>query len=168
MLKKCADILISLLTSIYKAIIALDTYYKPWNKFFMIVLRKLGKPNYKTPKAYRPIALIPTMARLLISIIAKQLSNIVEQHQLLPKNHFSGHPGHSTTDTIHYLFNKIHKAWNENKVASILFLDIEGTFPNAINTQLIHNMKKRQIPSSIIKFVQHLLANRKTRLIFDD
>ena len=29
-------------------------------------------------------------------------------------------------------------------------------------------MKKRQIPSSIIKFVQHLLANRKTRLIFDD
>ena len=70
-LKKCANILISSLTSIYKAIIALDTYYKPWNEFSTIVLRKPGKPNYETPKAYRPIALIPTMAKLLTSIIAK-------------------------------------------------------------------------------------------------
>ena len=133
-LKECADLIITPLTNIFKAIINLDTYYDPWKEFTTLVLRKPGKPNYETPKAYRPIALIPTMAKLLTPIIAEQLSNLVEQHQILPKNHFSGRPGRSTTDPIQYLISKIHKAWNQNKVISILFLDVEGAFPNTVTT----------------------------------
>ena len=77
-LKECADLIITPLTNIFKAIIDLDTYYNPWKEFTTIVLRKPGKPNYETPKAYRPIALIPTMAKLLTAIVAEQLSNLVE------------------------------------------------------------------------------------------
>ena len=51
---------------------------------------------------------------------------------------------------------------------SILFLNIEGTFPNAVTTQLINNMKKCRIPTSIIKFVQNLLTNRRTHIKFDN
>ena len=167
-LKECADLIITPLTNIFKAIINLDTYYDPWKEFTTIVLRKPGKPNYETPKAYRPIVLIPTMAKLLTAIRAEQLSNLVERHQILPKNHFGGRPGRSTTDAIQYLISKIHKAWNQNKVISILFLNVEGVFPNAVTTQLINNMKKRRIPMSIIKFIQNLLTNRRTCIKFDD
>ena len=99
------------------------------------------------------------MAKLLI---AANLSDIAEQHLLLPKNHFGGRPGRSTVDTIHYLTNKVHQAWQNNKVTSILFLDVEGAFPNAVTTRLIHNLKKRRIPTAIINFVKLLLYNRKT------
>ena len=108
------------------------------------------------------------MAKLLTAIIAKQLSYIVECHQILPRNHFGGRPGRSTTDAIHYLTNKIHKAWNKDKSVSILFLDVEGTFPNAVTDRLIHNLKRRRIPTAIINFIKQLLSNRKTRLCFDD
>ena len=38
-------------------------FYEPWQEFTIIVLRKLDKPNYEVPKAYRPVALISTMAK---------------------------------------------------------------------------------------------------------
>ena len=134
----------------------------------MIVLRKPGKPSYKTLKAYRPIALISTMAKLLTSIIAESLSQIVEQHQILPKTHFGGRPGRSMTNTVHYLVHKITTAWRENKVVSVLYLDVKGAFPNAVPERLIRNLKKRQIPALIVNFVKLLLSNRKTKLKFDD
>ena len=56
----------------------------------MVVIRKPGKPDYGIPKAYHPIALLCTMAKLLISIVAADISNMVEREELLPGNHFGG------------------------------------------------------------------------------
>ena len=167
-LQKCVDILDERLTRIFRATLDLNTYYDPWREFTTIVLRKPGKPNYETPKAYRPIALISTMAKVLTSIIAENLSQLVEQHHLLPKTHFGGRPGRSTVDAVQYLVHKICTAWRSNKVVSVLFLDVEGAFPNAVTARLIHNLKRRRVPTVIVKFVNQLLANRKTRLKFDD
>ena len=120
-LKECVELLTTPLTNIFNAIIQLNTYYDPWREFTTIVLIKLSKPSYNSPKAYCPIALISTTAKLLMALIADNLSTITEHHQLLPTNHFSGQPRHSTSDAIQYLTQKIHKAWNNNKFASVLF-----------------------------------------------
>ena len=53
-------------------------------------------------------------------------------------------------------------------MASVLFLDVEGAFPNAVTDRLLHNMKKRRIPAIQVRFVACLLTNRKTRIKFDD
>ena len=166
-LKECSDLLTPSLTVIFNAILDLNTYYNPWNKLITIVIRKPGKPNYKAPKAYRPIALISTLAKLLTAIVAENFSNITETFKLLPNNHFSNCPGHSTADAIHYLTNKILHTWHTNKVASILFLDVEGAFPNTVTSRLLHNLKKRRTPCSIVNFVEQL-NNRKTRLKFNN
>ena len=63
---------------------------QPWREFIMVVLRKPGKPSYEVPKAYRPIALISTMAKVLTLIVAENLSQLVERHRLLPRTHFGG------------------------------------------------------------------------------
>ena len=167
-LQRCADILLGRLTTIYRAILNLNTYYDPWREFTTVVLRKPGKPSYEVPKAYRPIALISTMAKVLTSVVAENLSRIVEQHRLLPKTHFGGRPGRTTVDAIHYLVHKICTAWRAEKVVSVLFLDVEGAFPNAVTARLLHNLRRRRIPTAIVNFVEQLLMNRKTRLKFDD
>ena len=167
-LQKCTDIITGRLTTIFRAIIELDTYYDPWREFTTVVLRKPNKPSYETPKAYRPIALISTSAKVLTSIIAENLSQIIEQNHLLPRTHFGGRPGRSTADAVHYLVHKVCEAWRADKVISVLFLDVEGAFPNAVTKKLIHNLKKRRIPTSIVRFITQLLHNRRTRLRFDD
>lgn len=167
-LQKSFEIIADRLLLIYRAILELDEFYDPWREFTTIVLRKPDKPNYEIPKAYRPIALISTMAKVLTALIATNISNLVEQHQLLPKTHFGGRPGRTTTDAIHFIVDKIKQAWVNNKVASILFLDVEGAFPNAVTKTLIHNLRKRRIPEAYVKFIAILLTDRRTKIKFDD
>ena len=167
-LQKCAPLIQERLLRIYQAILDLEIYYKPWKDFTTVVLRKPGKPSYVIPKVYRPIALLSTMAKILTSIVAENISRLVESHRLLPKTHFGGRPGRTTTDAIHYLVHKIKTAWREEKVVSVLFLDVEGAFPNAVTSRLIHNLKKRGIPKSMVTFVERMLTNRRTKIKFDD
>ncbi|OJA13662.1 hypothetical protein AZE42_13373 [Rhizopogon vesiculosus] len=154
--KSCAVLLVPYLTPLFNVVLTLRTYYEPWRSFMTVVLRKPGKASYATPKSYRPIALLNTTCKLLTSIIAEQLTHILEHHQLLPNTHFSGRPETTIKD-----------AWRSHKVVSVLFLDIEGAFPNAVTNRLIHNMRMRRIPTSIIDFTERLLTNRKTQLRFD-
>ena len=70
--------------------------------------------------------------------------------------------------TLHYLVHKIKHTWANNQVASVLFLNVEGAFPNAVTNRLIHNLRKRRIPEIYITFITALLTNRRTRLKFDD
>jgi hypothetical protein len=167
-LQKCFDLIADHLLYIYQAILTLERFYDPWREFTTIVLKKPDKPNYEVPKAYRPIALISTMAKVLTAIVAENISQLAEQHHLLPKTHFGGRPGRTTTDAIHYLVHKIKQAWANDQVASVLFLDVEGAFPNAVTDRLIHNLRKRSIPKVYIKFIEQLLTNRRTKIKFDD
>ena len=104
-LQQSADILVPILLRIYEAILQLEEYPKQWHIFTTVVLRKPGKPAYDVPKAYRPIALLNTMGKVLTAIIAEEISNVVEKEGMLPVNHFSGRPGHTTTDAIHLLIH---------------------------------------------------------------
>ena len=128
-----------------------------------------GKPRYDTPKSYCPIALLNTTAKLLSVIVAEQLTFIGEKYEgVLPPTHFGGHPGRTTTDSMHLLVQKVKHAWQQKQVASVLFLDIEGAFPNAVTERLLHNMWKRGVPVKYIAFVKNLLRDRRTILHFDD
>ena len=167
-LQRCLDLLIDYLLHIYRAILKLGTYYDPWREFTTVVLRKPGKSNYELPKAHQPIALLSTVAKVLTGLVAEDVSRLVELHQLLPKTHFGGRPGRTTTDAIHFLAQSIKGAWQKGEVASILFLDVEGAFPDAVTNRLIHNLKRRRIPAVYVTFIKQLLTGRRTRLKFDD
>ena len=167
-LMKCADLLVDRLYHIYSAIYSKRMYYAPWKAFNTIVLHKPGKPNYEVPKAYRPIALINTLWKVLTAILAEQLTFFAEKYQLLPNHHFGGRPGHTTTDAMHLLTHRIKSAWRKGQVAAVLFLDIEGAFPNAVLSKLEHNLKKRRVPKKLINFATGMLEGHVTMLKFDD
>ena len=167
-LTKCADLIESRLWYIFKATMEKGWYYAPWKCSTTIVLRKPGKPRYDIPKAYRPIALLNTMGKVLTALAAEQLTYYTEKYALLPPLHFGGRPARTTNDALHYLVYKIKDAWRKKQVTSVLFLDIEGAFPNAVNDKLIANLTKRRVPTTLVNFVSNMLKERKTRLKFDD
>ena len=166
-LTRCADVIVDRLFYIFQAMLEKGIMYKPWKEFTTVVLRKPGKSSYSTPKSYRPIALLNTMWKVITAIIANHITYYTEKHHLLPANHFGGRPGRTTSDAIHLLSNKVKASWRKQEVASVLFLDIEGAFPNANPTRLVHNLRKRCLPGKYAKFVRNMLAGRSTVLKFD-
>lgn len=69
-------------------------------------------------------------------------------------------------DAVQALVHKIKGAWIGGKVTSMLFLDIEGTFPNMDNASLVKNLIKRRIPKDIFTFIANMLKDRATVLKF--
>jgi ribonuclease HI len=167
-LMRSSDLLVDRLYIIYKAMAERNLHYSPWKTFTTIVLRKPGKPRYDVPKAYRPIALLNTMWKVLAAVVADQLSYLTEKYQLIPSHHFGGRPGRTTTDAVQLVTHKIKNAWRQGNVVSILFLDVEGAFPNAVPARLVHNLRKRCVPRRHTDFVAGMLEGRTTYLKFDD
>ena len=167
-LKKSCELITDHLYYIFRAIFELDAYPDEWRESTTVVLRKPGKPSYEEPKAYRPIALLNTLGKLFSSLVADDLSHYCETREVLPKNQFGGRPTRSTSDSMLLLTHTIKEKWRQKKVASVLFLDVQGAFPNVVKEVLIHNMRLRAIPVKYIRLVELMLSGRKTRLSFDD
>jgi Reverse transcriptase (RNA-dependent DNA polymerase) len=94
-----------------------------------------------------------------MAVVAAQLTHVAEKHNLLPANHFGGRPGCTTTDAMHLLASTIKASWQAGKVTSVLFLDIEGVFPNVVPSRLMHNLHKRKVPDRIAKFICNMLKD---------
>ena len=49
-----------------------------------MILKKLNKPDYSESKAYRPIALLDILDKVLETVILKRLVGLAESYSLLP------------------------------------------------------------------------------------
>jgi ribonuclease HI len=132
-----------------------------------LVLRKPTKPDYTKPNAYRPIALECTIGKVLESIMAETISYLTEEYDLLPANHFGGRPCRSTEDAMTVLSENIYDTWGQKKVFSLVLMDVAGAFNNVHHTRLIHNLRKRRIPTNITRWIASFLQNRSTRICFN-
>src|SRR6266481_5996954 len=85
----------------------------------------------------------------------------------MPPKCFGGLPGCTTTDSLLYLVNNIKNAWRRKHVATIVFLDIAGAFPNTVTSRLLLNMRKLAYPTELIGFFEVVLADHRTQLAFN-
>lgn len=164
----CQDELIPFLGPIYRATFDLSYYPDDWKISNTVVLRTPGKPDYTDANAYRPIALLNCIAKILSACVAAILVHETETRALLPNGHILGRPGRTTTDSLHLINTTIKNEWRKGNVSTTLFLDVKAAFPNANPDVLIHNMRKRGIPLILTGWLRRRLNDRKTNLIFDD
>ncbi len=129
-----------------------------------VALRKPGKDDYTQPKSYRPIALLNTLGKALEAIVADRLAYLADTYGLLPSRHTGGRKLASTDHAIHFLLQQIHHAWSEDKVASLLLLDVSGAYDNVSRERLLHNLRKRRVSPKIVGWVASFLSDRSTTL----
>ncbi|KAG8684497.1 hypothetical protein FRC09_015351, partial [Ceratobasidium sp. 395] len=163
-----ADILAPRLLVIFRISLKKGLYPTTWRHSRTIVLRKPGKPDYSVAKAYRPIALLNVVGKILSSCVAKRLNSLASRHNWIPPHHFGGKAGHTTTDALHLLVKKIKDAWARKQVASALFLDVKGAFPHADPDRLAKNMRLLGVPRAYVRWTLAKLEDRTTCLAFDD
>ena len=147
----------------------MDIGYFPsvFKKTLTIILRKSNKPDYTKPDAYRPIALENTIGKVLESITTELLSYLIETHELVPANHFGARPQRTTEDAMMVLTENIYRAWKQQEIFTVVFMDVAGAFNNVHHKRLTHNMKMRCILSHLVKLVESFLTERTTQIRFN-
>jgi ribonuclease HI len=162
------ELLVPHLLPIFRASLRLGIYPTSWKCSRTVVLRKPGKPDYSAAKAYRPIALLNVISKVLSSCVAKRLTSLADEFGWLPDHHFGGRKGCNTTDALHLLVKTVKDAWARGKVASALFLDVKGAFPHAHPDRLAANMEELGVPEIYINWMRAKFDGRTTCLAFDD
>jgi hypothetical protein len=134
-----------------------------------VVLRKPGKDNYTTPKAYRPIALLNTIGKVMGAIIARRLSYLVEEFHVIPRLHIGGRKLRSVEHALHTVMERVFEAWNtgQGQVLSLLLLDVSGAFDNVSHVRLLHNLRKRRDDERVVRWIASFLSDRRTRIAID-
>ena len=131
-----------------------------------ITLKKPGKADYTTANAYRPIALLNTLGKMLESIIGAKICFLAEHHRLLPEAQMGARRNRFTETALELLTEQIHTVWGQgiDKVATLLSMDVAGAFPTVSHSRLYHNLRKRKIPEWITKWTDSFLRERCTTL----
>ena len=135
-----------------------------------IVLRKSGKKNYSNLKAYRPIALLDTLGKILKSIVSERLRYAIEMYNILSSTQMGARKHKSVDIALQLITEKIHTIWSGTKkrVVTLLSLDGEGAFDNVTHSRLLHDMRKRRVLKLLLRFVEDFLKNRRTTITIDD
>ena len=107
------------------------------------MLPKPGKRDITIPKSWRPISLLSCLGKGLERLIVRRMSRLVVQKALLHPTQFGALLRRSATDLTSYLTHDIERTFSEDKVASLLTLDISGAF-NVVQTgRLILRLRKQ-------------------------
>jgi len=60
-----------------------NNHFHRWREATTVICAKIGKPDYSVPKAYRPIALLNCLGKILEKLMATRLAYLSETHSLL-------------------------------------------------------------------------------------
>ena len=143
---------------------------REFRKAITVMLKKPGKKDYTDPAAYRPIALLNTLGKILESIVAGRISDLAERWELLPDTQYGARPGRSTETALLNIYEQTRAAWARSKraVVTILAMDVAKAFDRVSHARLVHNLRKRRIPQTLVNWVTSFLKGRQTSIRLGD
>jgi hypothetical protein len=161
--------LVRALQALITAVFKVNYFPERFRAARTIVLRKPSKPDYSDPGAWRPIALLSTLGKVIETLAARRLSDLAEQEGLLPDSQMGNRRNRSTETALDLLVEQIHTVWKaSNRVASVLSLDIAGAFDTVNHLRLLDNLRKKRVPLWFVRTVRSFLTGRTTTLIVDN
>lgn len=132
------------------------------------LISKELQDDYSEAGAYRPIALLSCLGKVLETILAKRLTFWAETHMVLAQGHMGGRRQHSTDDAFVILTSWIYHKWREGKVVSGLFLYVKSAYPSVQKQRLTHTLRRKTCPEYLVRQVENYLDARTTDLRLQD
>ena len=130
------------------------------------VHKKTDKQIYSN---YRPISLLPILAKVFERIIFKNLYNHLTLNNLITKNQSGFRPGDSVTNQLLFFANEIHNAFDDKNCLEIrsVYLDMSKAFDKVWHEGLVFKLKQNGVDGKLLHLFQNYLTNRKQRVLIN-
>ena len=153
--------------SLFEVLIRAGYYPKIWQEATIVIIKKASKPDYSTPKAYRPISLLNCLGKISEKIMATRLTHMAERYHLLDRLQIGGRPKRSAVDAAMYLATLIDEGNRKEKTTSTLCIDVKGAFDNVFKERILHMMRTMKLDQKTTRWVETFLSERMASLSFD-
>ena len=143
MIRDLAPILAPLLTRIFNQSISLGTYPDAL-KLTKVVAAYKGKGASRSNVAsYRPISLVPILAKCLDRMLNRQLmSYLLSKHLLAPKQ-YAFRPGSSTIRALENIYSSLLKGKNSRSAVILVSTDLSKAYDTVDHTRLLQKLKSQ-------------------------
>ena len=135
-LQKIYSVLEERFYKLYKALIQFEYHSKCWKEAVKVIIRKENR-KATISKSYRVVSLLNCLGKVAEKIIATRLSYIAETSDLLDSDQMNDRRQKSAIDAVMTLIHDIQLARHENRVISVLFINIKEAYDHVSVNHLL-------------------------------
>ena len=167
MVKLCGKHLCVPLKIIFDNILETGIFPDQWKEANVTPVHKKNDKQIITN--YRPISLLPILAKVFERIIFKNLYNYLISNNLITKKQSGFRPGDSVTNQLLSLVHDIHTAFDHKNSLEVrsVYLDMSKAFDKVWHEGLIFKLKQNGIEGKLLTLFQNYLSNRKQRVVIN-
>uniref|UniRef100_A0A2S2P698 Putative RNA-directed DNA polymerase n=1 Tax=Schizaphis graminum TaxID=13262 RepID=A0A2S2P698_SCHGA len=155
---------IVLLTVLINASLRLAYFPQLWKFSIIIVFPKPKKPP-DILSSYRPISLLPFLAKIFERLILKRILPYIFTSNIIPNTQFGFRASHSTTHQLHRLVDAISFSLEKKKYCSCVFLDVSQAFDRVWHEGLLFKLKAF-LPPTYFLLIKSYLTDRHFQVKF--
>ena len=137
-----------------------STYANKWKLSKLVPLLKSKELNKLHPSSYWPIAILPTISKIVEKAAQKQILEFFEVNKMLNENLHAYRQNRSTTTTLIDLTDKLYKSIDENKIASVMTIDQSAAFDCVPHQTLVDKLRIYNVGEDVLKWIQSYLSLR--------
>lgn len=167
-IQKAYAIISKLFHLLYSKLLDFEHHSICWCFSLGTIIKKSNKSDYTVSKAYRIIALLTCLEKIVEKIMTNRLSYWGQTSSLLHDDQIDDRKNRSAIDAVMQLTHDIKIAFNQKKVLTCILLNIKEAFDHVSKNQLLKMMKECNLSSQIIRWTKNFMKNRKISLVFDD
>ena len=165
-LKEGSKILITGITYMFNLSIRHSKFPTAWKQALVIPITKSG--NLTMVKNYRPISLLPLPGKILEKLIPSQLSEYLENDQLLTDKQHGFRKSHSTIHSVAQLTDYINRKMDIRIPTLAAFVDFRKAFDCVQRPLLLSKLKQLGFDKLTTVWVSSYLSNRSQRVLAND
>ena len=156
------------LANLFNKVCFTGTWPTHFKDSLSVVIPKPNKPDYSIPKAYRPIALLNTLGKLLTKILANRLQHDAIACGLLHRDQFGGIQGHSTIDAGLVLTDFISEHRERGWHTSVCAVDVAQFFPSLSHAVMERILGRLGFSPVIVALIKSYFQGRVTSYKWDN
>ncbi|KAF8673940.1 hypothetical protein AX14_005289 [Amanita brunnescens Koide BX004] len=155
------------LATLFNLVCFTGTWPSHFKDSVSVIIPKPNKPDYSIPKAYRLIALLNTIGKLLTKILANRLQHDAAQYGLLHRDQFGGIQGHSTIDAGLVLTDFISEHRERGWHMSVCAIDVAQFFPSLSHAVTGRILKRLGFSPVLVTLIESYFQGRVTTYKWD-
>ena len=167
MLRNLAAALAPTLTRLFNMCIDDGEFPTTWKLANLKAIWK-GKGSKADATNYRPISVLPLLARVFEKLLVKQLSHFSETSSIIPESQFGFRPQSSCELALIKMTDSWMRAVDEGKMVGVLLLDLSKAFDTVSHQKLLLKLLDAGLSRDALCLLTSFLQNRRQRVVNGD
>ena len=159
LLKEGAEVLTSSLTSLFNKSLTSGIIPADFKRARVTPIYK-GKGELDDYGNYRPISVVPHIAKILEKCVQSQLMTYLDSHSLISVNQSAFLKGHSTVTATHKVFEDVLDDINDGFINAMCLIDLTKCFDTIDHNLLTKKLERYGIKGSELRWFSNYLSDR--------